>query len=229
MSETVVALDGLAVSYGSKPALRGVSFEMSSQSGIVGLFGPNGAGKSTTLRVMVGDIARYRGRISVPLREHVAYLPDKPFLYRWLRVSQCVDLFARRHQDFRPDVCDAFLSASGVLPSARVASLSKGMSEQLHLALVMARNPRLYVLDEPLAAVDPLTRDRLIQLITTLRAENAPVLLSTHLIHGLDQIFDSVVMIAEGRALISAPLESVRALGDGDLETAYKRIVSNHE
>lgn len=229
MVDSIVSLTNLTVSYGRKLALCGVTFELAAQSGVVGLFGPNGAGKSTTLRVLVGDIARYGGVAKIPSRGQVAYLPDKPFLPGWLRVAQCVELFASRHPDFRPEVVKAFLAESNVTSTARVSSLSKGMSERLNLALVLARSPQLYVLDEPLAAVDPLTRDHLISLITELRDPNSPVLLSTHLIHGLDRIFDSVVMIADGRTLVSGDMESVRSIGDGDLETAYKRIVTLHE
>ena len=229
MQPEVLSLTDLTVSYGRVQALRGVSFDIASDSGIVGLFGPNGAGKSTTIRVLVGDIQRYGGSARIPERSRVAYLPDKPFLYRWMRVSQCADLFSSRYPDFRGEVFREFLDESGITGASRVSSLSKGMSERLHLALTMARHPDVYVLDEPLAAVDPVARDRLIDSITRLRAPGAPVLLSTHLIQGLDRIFDSVVMISGGRTLITGDLETVRSMGDGDLETAYKRIVTNHE
>lgn len=146
-----------------------------------------------------------------------------------MRVSRCVKLFSARYPDFRSEVFRTFLVASNIADAARVSSLSKGMSERLHLALIMARHPDVYVLDELLAAVDPVVRDHLIDVITRVRAPDVPVLLSTHLIHGLDRIFDAVVMIAEGRTVITGDLETVRSMGDGDLETAYKRIVANHE
>ena len=109
-----------------------------------------------------------------------------------------------------------------------MSELSKGMSERLHLALIMSRAPKLYVLDEPLAGVDPLTRDHLLALITKYRIPSAPLLLSTHLINGVDSIFDEIVLISDGKLLTHDTASHLRDFGDGDLELAYKRSVSGH-
>ena len=180
-------------------------------------------------KTVCGDIGRYDGALRCPSRDEIAYLPDKPFLFSWMTVGQAIDLFSARHQDFRDDVAEEFLAGSAIKRSAPVGSLSKGMSERLHLALIMARRPRLYVLDEPLAGVDPLTRDRLIENIIEVRCQEAPMLLSTHLIEGVERVFDAVMMVVDGRLLRSGKVADVRRIGDGSLEMAFKRLVAAHE
>ena len=120
-SETVAVSD-LQVRYGSLLALSIKSLMIHASSGVIGLFGPNGAGKSTFLRTVSGDIGRFAGRISKPPRHRVAYLPDEPFLYRWMKVAQCAQLFASRHDDFRPAVFERFLEGSKITANKRVSS-----------------------------------------------------------------------------------------------------------
>lgn len=191
--DAVINAHGLQVAYGKHVALNLEDFRIEPQAGVVGLFGPNGAGKTTLLRTLVGDIAKFKGSLQAPNRTDISYLPDEPFLYPWLSVGQCVELFSARHSDFRVDVFEEFLAGAAFSASSKVRSLSKGMSERLHLALIMSRAPKLYVLDEPLAGVDPLARDYLLELIRTLRSPEAPLLLSTHLINGVDSIFNEIM------------------------------------
>lgn len=229
MGDIVVEGIRLSVSYGKHRAVSDMSFRVDADDGVVGMFGPNGAGKTTLFKTVCGDIGRYDGALRCPSRDEIAYLPDKPFLFSWMTVGQAIDLFSARHQDFRDDVAEEFLAGSAIKRSAPVGSLSKGMSERLHLALIMARRPRLYVLDEPLAGVDPLTRDRWIENIIEVRCQEAPMLLSTHLIEGVERVFDAVMMVVDGRLLRSGKVADVRRIGDGSLEMAFKRLVAAHE
>ncbi|OFJ72220.1 ABC transporter ATP-binding protein [Actinomyces sp. HMSC06A08] len=221
----VLRAHDLSVKYGKYEALHLDSLKIADTAGVVGLFGPNGAGKSTLLRTIVSDIEKHGGTLNGPSRENIAYLPDSPFLYGWLKVSQCKELFASRHGDFRAEIFDAFLDGSKVKPNLKVGELSKGMSERLHLALTMSRSPQLYVLDEPLGGVDPVGRDQLLQLVSDLKAPNTPVLFSTHLINNVQHIFNEVVLIDSGRLLAHESAASLRELGGGDLEVAYKKLV----
>lgn len=225
MSSQLLSANNLRVSYGDHLALKINNLSISSDAGIVGVFGPNGAGKSTLLRTIVGDISTFEGSVVRPQRSCVSYLPDQPFLYPWLSVEQCASLFESRYHDFRRDVFEEFLQGSSLTPSRRVRELSKGMSERLHLALAISRAPDLYVFDEPLGGVDPLTRDLLLDLIKCFRAPESTLLLSTHLINGIDRVFDQVLLIADGRLLAHDNVANLRALGDGDLELAYKKKV----
>ena len=218
MGDIVVEGIRLSVSYGKHRAVSDMSFRVDADD----------AGKTTLFKTVCGDIGRYDGALRCPSRDEIAYLPDKPFLFSWMTVGQAIDLFSARHQDFRDDVAEEFLAGSAIKRSAPVGSLSKGMSERLHLALIMARRPRLYVLDEPLAGVDPLTRDRLIENIIEVRCQEAPMLLSTYLIEGVERVFDAVMMVVDG-LLRSGKVADVRRIGDGSLEMAFKRLVAAHE
>lgn len=221
----VLRAQNLSVKYGSYEALHLDSLKIADTAGVVGLFGPNGAGKTTLLRTIVGDIEKHGGTLEGPGRAKIAYLPDSPFLYGWLKVKQCEQLFASRHPDFRADIFDAFLDGSKVKPDLKVGELSKGMNERLHLALIMSRSPQLYVLDEPLGGVAPIGRDQLLQLIQQLKAPNTPVLFSTHLINNVQHIFNEVVLIDSGRLVAHRGIHFLREFGEGDLEAAYKKLV----
>ena len=169
--DAVINAHGLQVAYGKHVALN--LRRLSHSAGVDWSFWSKCAGKTTLLRTLVGDIAKFKGSLQAPSRTDISYLPDEPFLYPWLSVGQCVELFTARHSDFRVDVFEEFLAGAAFSASSKVRSLSKGMSERLHLALIMSRAPKLYVLDEPLAGVDPLARDYLLELIHTLRSPEA--------------------------------------------------------
>lgn len=222
MPELAVITD-LTVRYGRRVALDDVSLTLPDDGRVIGLFGRNGAGKSTLIRVLCDLIGRYSG--SVDLRcGPVGYLPDAPFLYPWLRISECVRVCAALWRDFSATAATSAIRQLRLDDSLRVRQLSKGMSEQLHLALVLARRCRLYVFDEPLAAVDPLTRDRLIRMIEETRAPRSTVLISTHLIAGLEELFDAAVVIDDGAVKLSMETRSLS--NEMDLENRIKAVLA---
>lgn len=216
--------DHLTVCYGRRSALRDVSLHLKDQGHIVGLFGQNGAGKSTLIRVLCGQIARFTGTITMP--DRIGYLPDAFFLYDFLTIRQSMTLAAALFDDFDPTVAREIFTALQLRESMRVGQASKGMREQIHLALILARRCPLYIFDEPLAAVDPLTRDRLIDLIRCYRTPGSTVILSTHLISGLEDLFDEALVIHDG-ALVAH--ENTRTLApQGGLEALVKEMIATH-
>ena len=216
---------GLSVRLGRREILRGMSLEIPVSGQIVGLFGPNGAGKTTLIRCLVGLVERFSGQIEVP-HGSISYMPDHAYLYDFLRVSECLDLFRARYRDFSSSRAEKIFARLGVEESRRVGELSKGMKEQLHLALTFSRSCSFYVLDEPLASVDPYTRDLLLDIILEARAPGSTILVSTHIIHEVERIFDEVVMIADGRLLVHDTVQAVRARTGMSLEDAFKREMS---
>ncbi|HEY5559425.1 MAG TPA: ATP-binding cassette domain-containing protein, partial [Steroidobacteraceae bacterium] len=154
MTDLIVAR-GLGKSFGTTRALDDVSFHVGSGR-IVGLIGPNGAGKTTALKALLG-LTRFTGELSVlgldpyrrrhKLMQDVCFIADVAVLPRWIRVRQLIDFVAATHPRFRREVCEHFLSRSDIKPASRVEELSKGMVTQLHLALVMAIDAKLLVLD----------------------------------------------------------------------------------
>ena len=163
---TLIEANGLTKTYGSTRALDGASFKVESGR-IVGHIGPNGAGKTTALKAVLG-LARVDGALSVlglhpytdrnELTKRVSFIADVAVLPRWLRVQQAIDFVAGVHPQFRRDRCEQFLERTTIKRSSRVRELSKGMITQLHLALVMAIDAQLLVLDEPTLGLDILSR-----------------------------------------------------------------------
>jgi ABC-2 type transport system ATP-binding protein len=219
----LLTVDGLSVRLGRRRALRDLSVRIEDRGAVIGLFGQNGAGKSTLIRAVCGLINRYSGSIRYS-GSTIAYLPDVPFLSGHLRLSQCVELAGELWSDFDPEVARQIFRELGLRDDLRVRQASKGMAEQIHLGLVLSRRTRLYVFDEPLAAVDPLTRDRLVRLIATHRLRGSTVIISTHLIAGLEELFDEAVVIHDGELVLQEDVSVIAT--HGGLEARIKEVIA---
>ncbi|WP_187365050.1 ATP-binding cassette domain-containing protein [Cellulosimicrobium cellulans] len=213
----------LTVRLGRRPVLRGVDLDVPTTGQVLGLFGPNGAGKTTLMRCLVGLLQRYRGRIDLP-PGGVSFMPDKPYLYPFLTVAQCEALFRSRYPDFSTSIADELFETLGLDRSRRVGDLSKGMSEQAHVALTFSRRVPLYVLDEPLAAVDPYTRGLLVDLVRRLRPPDSLTLISTHIIQEVGSLFDEVAMLLDGQVVRHDRVADLP--GGSGLEDLYKQEVA---
>ena len=170
MSE-LLRCENLTKDYGGFRALNGINLSLESGK-IVGLLGPNGSGKTTMIKILNGLLTPTAGKIyinghepGVETKKIVAYLPDNIYLGTWMSVKQIVDLFADFYADFRPDLAYDMLGRLGISAEVKLKTLSKGNKGKVCLILVMARNALLYVLDEPIAGVDPATRDYVISTI----------------------------------------------------------------
>lgn len=221
-----VAIHDISVGYGRHRVIDRLALEVPLNGCVVGLFGPNGAGKTTLIRALAGIINSYSGRIAFPEGVRPAYLPDFPFLYPFLSIRQAIGLFDSMFADFDPDVAGRLFDHLGLSDRLTIGECSKGMGEQVHLSLMLARRTGLYLFDEPLAAVDPLTRDQVIQLIQEFRAPSSTAIISTHLIAGLEGLFDDVMVMYDGKILAYDTTEN---LGRGKgLEEAFKEMVREH-
>ncbi|NQX11431.1 ABC transporter ATP-binding protein [Microbacteriaceae bacterium VKM Ac-2855] len=212
----------LTVKFGRKVALDHLSVALEDRGNVVGLFGQNGAGKSTLMRVVCGLIGRYTGSMQRPSGA-VAYLPDTSFLYGFLRLDQCIQTAAALFDDFDVDIAGDIFQELGLPLSTKVSETSRGMGEQIHLGLILARRCNLYVFDEPLAAVDPYTRDKLIALIRQCRMPGSTAIISTHLINGLEELFDEAVVIQDGRLVLHEDVADITAFGG--LELRVKGVI----
>lgn len=219
----VLEVAHLTVRLGGRPVLDDLSFSLADRGRVVGLFGQNGAGKTTLIRTVCGVINVFDGRVT-PRGPAVGYLPDEPHLYRDLPLRTLVALCARVFGDVDTALASRMLAELGLDEGLRIREASRGMTEQIHLALTLARRCGLYVLDEPLAAVDPLTRDRLLDMVRRHRAPGSTVLVSTHLIAGLEELFDEVVVLHDGRLVLQDEVSDLAAAGG--LERRFKEVVS---
>jgi len=215
---SVVQARGLSKRYGSTVALDNVDLDI--QPGrIVGLVGPNGAGKTTALKAILG-LAEFDGQLSVigvesnkhrtELKQQVSFIADVAVLPRWLRVGDAVDFVGGVHPRFSREKCMAFLARTKIQPTQRVRELSKGMIVQLHLALIMAIDAKLLILDEPTLGLDILYRKEFYNtLLGDYFDEQKTILVTTHQIEEIEHILTDLLFIKEGRIVLDASMDDV--------------------
>ncbi len=216
--QPVIRARGLTKRYGSVKALDGIDFEIE-PGRIVGLIGPNGAGKTTALKAILG-LTDYEGELSVlgfdprsqraQLMEQVCFIADVAVLPRWIRVREAIEFVAGVHPRFSREKCEAFLARTKVQPGMRVRELSKGMIVQLHLALVMAIDARLLVLDEPTLGLDILYRKAFYEsLLSDYFDEQKTILVTTHQVEEVEHILTDLLFIRDGRIALGATMEDI--------------------
>ena len=215
---TIVHARNLSKSYGATKALDHVSFDIEAGR-IVGLIGPNGAGKTTALKAILG-LTDFEGDLSVlgfdprtqraELMEQVCFIADVAVLPRWIKVSEAIEFVAGVHPRFSREKCNAFLAHTKITPGMRVRELSKGMIVQLHLALVMAIDARLLVLDEPTLGLDILYRKSFYEsLLSDYFDENKTIIVTTHQVEEIEHILTDLVFIRDGKIALAATMDEV--------------------
>ncbi len=217
---TVIEARGLAKSYGSKRALDGVSFSVA-PGRIVGLIGANGAGKTTAMKALLG-LSAFEGQLQVlgrdprsqrdELMRDVCFIADVAVIPKWLRVSQAIEFVAGVHPRFDRARAEGFLSKTDIRIRSRVRELSKGMLTQLHLALILAIDARLLVLDEPTLGLDLLYRRQFYDtLLNDYFDQERTIFLTTHQVEEIENLLTDVIFLSHGRIVLDS---SVEALGE---------------
>lgn len=229
MSE-ILRCDYVVKRYGGKSALNGLSLTVESGK-IIGLLGPNGAGKTTLIKIINGLLTPTSGRVFIEgdepgpkTKPKVSYLPDVNYLNHWMTVEQIVNMFADFYEDFRPVLAFRMIEGLGIDKKARLKSLSKGNKEKVSLILVMSRNAKLYVLDEPIAGVDPATRDYIISTIINNYNPEASVLISTHLISDIESVLDEVIFIKEGTLVLHDTVDHIREEHGMSVDDLFREV-----
>lgn len=219
-------LKNITVKYGSKTALNSIDLSIKDQGQIIGLLGPNGAGKTTLINLLVGNINKYTGQLNID-QKNIAYCPDRSFLYANMTVIEAINLFSSVYVDFDRAKALKIMKKLHIALKMKVGKGSKGMQEQIHIALTLSRNTPLYIFDEPLASVDPLTRDYLIKLIVNNQNQSSNIIISTHLIQDIDYIFNSVIIINQGKILLENSVDYLVKKEQKPLEKIFKEVVAN--
>lgn len=214
----VVRARGLRKAYGKTVALGGADFEI--QPGrIVGLVGPNGAGKTTALKAILG-LVPFQGELEVlgqdpckrrdVLMNDVCFIADVAVLPRWMRVREAIDYVEGVHPRFNRARCEHFLANTKLTPKMRVREMSKGMIVQLHLALVMAIDARLLVLDEPTLGLDVLYRKQFYQrLLEDYFDEAKTIIITTHQVEEVEHILTDTLFIRDGRIVVDSSMDEL--------------------
>jgi len=226
----VVEARGLRKAYGTTVALDGVDLRVE-EGRILGLIGPNGAGKTTALHAILG-LTPYEGKLKVlgrdpwgerdQLMSDVCFIADVAVLPRWIRVSQALDYMAGVHPRFDRRKAEGFLSKTTIKRSSKVRELSKGMVVQLHLALVMAIDARLLVLDEPTLGLDILYRKQFYDsLLNDYFDGRRTIVVTTHQVEEVQHILTDLMFIDRGRIVLSCTME--------EFESRYAEVTVNPE
>ena len=229
MSE-ILRCESLTKNYGGLIALKGINISVESGK-IVGLLGPNGSGKTTLIKIINGLLTPTNGKVYIDGKEPgietkkvISYLPDNPYLNSWMTVNQLVAQFADFYEDFRTELAFKLLADLGITPEAKLKTLSKGNKEKVMLILVMSRNAKLYVLDEPIAGVDPATRDYIISTILNNYNKDSSVLISTHLISDIEQVLDEVIFINMGNVVLQKTVDEIREENGKSVDELFREV-----
>src|SRR4051812_13951634 len=214
----VMSARGLTKRYGKHVALNGVDFDIPAGR-IVGLIGPNGSGKTTTLKAALG-LVPFEGELSVlgldprtrrdELMQEVCFIADVAILPRWLRVKDAIDFVAGVHPRFNRDKAERYIANTRLSPTMKVKEMSKGMIVQLHLALVMAIDAKLLVLDEPTLGLDIIYRKQFYQnLLEDYFDEHKTIVITTHQVEEVEHILTDLMFLRDGKIVLAASMEEI--------------------
>lgn len=215
---------------GGRQALANVTLSVE-PGRIVGLLGPNGSGKSTLMKLLSGLLTPSSGEVrvagmvpGVQTKALVSYLPERSYLNDWMTVRDLLSFFEDFYADFDKAKAYDMLQRLQILSDERLRTMSKGTKEKVQLILVMARNARLYLLDEPIGGVDPAARDYILQTILQNYSENATVLLSTHLIADIESILDEALFISHGGIALQANVDEIREQKGESVDAFFREV-----
>ena len=232
MSTPVLTCTNLTKSYtAGQPVLRNLNFSIPSGK-IIGLLGPNGCGKSTLIKLITGILVPDSGEITIcgePRSEktnaYISYLPERTYFNSWMRVDELIAYFKDFFPDFDVELAYKMLSDLDINTTAKLKTLSNGTKEKVQLVMVMARRAKLYLLDEPIAGVDPAARDYILRTIIGNYNPEATVIITTHLIYDIEPVLDEFAFMGKGGEIVLAGVaDEVRAERGKPLDELFKEV-----
>ncbi len=228
----LLEVKNLEKKYGKKTILKGLSFQVE-KGDILGVLGPNGSGKTTLIKCITGMIRNYKGEILLDgesigneNRDDIAYLADESFFSRNMTTSFIAKHYNRLFTNFDMEIYKELLNFMHLEEDYRIDTMSKGMREKFSLALVLARKAKLYILDEPIAGVDPLARDQIIDSILANYNPEGAVLITTHQVKDLQNLFNKALFIRDGEKILHKSVDDLIEEYEDDLDSIYKSIYS---
>ena len=219
--ENILECMGLTKDYKGIRALDNLTFSVPDRGCIVGLLGPNGSGKTTFIKLLTGLLTPTSGQIRIAglpvgteTKSVVAYLPDSNFLSDGFTVQEEIQYYKDFFEDFDEEKAKTMIAELGVNPPLKVRALSKGTKEKLGLLLTLARNAKLFILDEPIAGVDPAARDYILKTIVSHKNADATMIICTHLIGDIEPVLDYVLFLQNGKVVLQGGANEIRK-GEG--------------
>lgn len=219
--------------FGRKLVLDSVDFELPAGR-IVGLLGPNGAGKTTILNTVMGLYRLDSGEIQIcgeaigyKSKRLMSYLPDTNHLFSWMRVIDALRYYTDMFPDFDMTRAKELCSLLEIDEKSRTQSLSKGELERVLIMLTFSRNVRLYLLDEPLGGIDPLSRKKIIKTIFSQLDSESTILISTHLVKDVETLLDDVLFLNKGKVIFADSADNIREIRGQSIEDCYMEVFEN--
>lgn len=216
--------------YGSTVSLKQVNLSLEAGR-IVGLLGPNGSGKTTLIKLLEHLLVPTSGLITLnelapgtKTKSFVSYLPDRDFLPDWMKVNDLIKMYKDFYEDFDEKIAREMLENLHIDCTKSIKKLSKGNREKVQLILTMSRQAKIYLLDEPIAGVDPAARDYILHTIVSHYNENAVVLISTHLINDVESILDEVVFLKEGEVVLHENADALREKTGMSVDEYFREV-----
>ena len=229
MSE-LLTCQNLSKRFGSKYALSDVSLTLG-RGQIIGLLGPNGSGKTTLIKLINGLLVPTEGWLTVngltpgvETKRQIAYLPERTYLNRWMKVRDILKFFSTFYDNFNTGRALQMLDDLGIDPQESLKTMSKGTKEKVQLILVMSRDVELYILDEPIGGVDPAARDYILRTILSNYNPNSSILLSTHPIADIENVLDDVIFLQDGQISLHATVDEIRAREGKSVDELFREV-----
>ena len=226
----LVQFNHVTKQYGDKKALDDISFTLEPDK-IYGLLGPKGSGNSTAIKIINDLLKPTSGTVQinglapgVESKKIISYLPDRSYLNDWMKVEDAFKLFEDFYEDFDRNRAEEMLKSLNIASDARLKTLSKGTLEKVQLILIMARRAKLYILDEPIAGVDPAAREYILQTILSNYGEESSILISTHLITDIEKVLDEVLFLQNGRIVLSGAVDDIRAEHGKSIDGLFREV-----
>ena len=227
---SIFACQNLTKRYGKLTALDNIDLELESGR-IVGLLGPNGSGKTTLIKLANRLLQPTSGSIlidgkapGVETKKSIAYLPDKEYLPDWMNTRQLMHFYGDFYDDFDPRRASVMLSSLDIPSDMVLKKMSKGTKEKVQLILTMSRRAKVYLLDEPIAGVDPAARDYILRTIIQNYEENSLVLISTHLIADIEKVLDDVIFLQNGRVTLAGAADEIREEKGMSIDGLFREV-----
>ena len=227
---SLLSVRNITKKYNNFPALSNISFDLESGR-IVGLLGPNGSGKTTLIKTICGLLQPEEGGVlvmgnpvGVESKKVISYLPDSTYLGTGMTVREIINYFKDFYADFDEARAYDMLAKLGINASTRLKTMSKGTKEKVQLILVMSRRARLYILDEPIAGVDPAARDYILNTIISNYDRESSILISTHLISDVENILDDVIFLKEGHIVRFSSVDEIRGVEGKSIDGLFREV-----
>lgn len=226
----MIELKNVSKHYKQTEALKNVTLSLKPGK-IVGILGPNGSGKTTLIKILNGLLRDYSGEVlidnqgvGVNSKSLISYLPDQTYLANWMTGEKAIRLFKDMYLDFDENRMRDLLTKLKLDSNQSIKTMSKGMKERFQLALVMSRKAKIYILDEPIGGVDPAARELILNTILDNYASDSLVIISTHIISEIEQIFDTVVFLKNGEVVLCDDVDQIRSIHNKSIDELFKEV-----